>query len=118
MRDYVAVDGGMTDNPRTALYQAKYSCLLANRATAEATKLYTIAGKSCESGDILIWDHALPAVKSGDLLAVLVTGAYNYSMASNYNHLPRPAVVMVSGGLARVIIARESYADLVRLDRL
>ncbi|MBT9152562.1 MAG: Diaminopimelate decarboxylase [Firmicutes bacterium] len=118
VRDYVAVDGGMTDNPRTALYQAKYSCLLANRATEAATKLYTIAGKSCESGDILIWDHALPAVKSGDLLAVLVTGAYNYSMASNYNHLPRPAVVMVSGGLARVIIARESYADLVRLDRL
>jgi len=116
VRSYVAIDGGMTDNPRTALYQAKYSCLLANRALEQSDTLYSIAGKSCESGDMLIWDHLLPKVKSGDLLAVLVTGAYNYSMASNYNRLPRPAVVMANAGKSRIIIARETYADLLRQD--
>jgi len=116
-RRYIAVDGGMTDNPRTALYQAKYSCLLANRAAEPPTALYAIAGKACESGDMLIWQHPLPAVKHGDILAVLVTGAYTYSMASNYNRLPRPAIVLVSDGVARTIIERETYADLVRLDK-
>ncbi len=117
VRTYVAVDGGMTDNPRTALYQAKYACMLANRATEPNEGVYSIAGKSCESGDMLIWDHPLPAVKSGDILAVFVTGAYNYSMASNYNRLPRPAVVLVKDGTASIMIERETYADLVRLDR-
>ena len=116
-RSYIAVDGGMTDNPRTALYQAKYSCLLANRAAEPPTGVYAIAGKACESGDMLIWEHSLPAVNHGDILAVLVTGAYTYSMASNYNRLPRPAIVLVSGGVARTIVLRETYADLVRLDQ-
>lgn len=116
-RSYIAVDGGMTDNPRTALYQAKYSCLLANRAAEPPAGVYAIAGKSCESGDMLIWEHSLPAVNHGDILAVFVTGAYTYSMASNYNRLPRPAIVLVSGGVARTIIERETYADLLRLDR-
>ena len=79
--------------------------------------MYAIAGKACESGDMLIWQHPLPAVKHGDILAVLVTGAYTYSMASNYNRLPRPAIVLVSDGVARTIIERETYADLVRLDK-
>jgi len=117
-RNYVNIDGGMTDNPRVALYQAKYTCCLANRMDEPASEVYTVAGKACETGDILIWDHSLPAVQSGDLLAVHVTGAYNYSMASNYNRLPRPAVVLVKDGAAKQIIARESYSDLTRLDCL
>lgn len=116
-RRYIAVDGGMTDNPRTALYQAKYSCLLANRATEAPAGVYSIAGKACESGDMLIWEHSLPAVNHGDILAIFVTGAYTYSMASNYNRLPRPAIVFVNEGVARTIIERETYADVVRLDK-
>lgn len=116
VRRYVAVDGGMTDNPRVALYQAVYEVLVANRAGDAPSEEASIAGKCCESGDMLVWDAQLPPVQRGDILAVFTTGAYNYSMASNYNRLPRPAVVLVGGGRARLLVARETYADLVRLD--
>ncbi|MGH2768875.1 MAG: diaminopimelate decarboxylase [Actinomycetota bacterium] len=117
IRTYVSVDGGMSDNIRPALYQARYAAFLANKARYEPTRLVTVAGMHCESGDILIRDIALPAsVGRGDLLAVPGTGAYGYSMASNYNKQPRPAVVLVRGGRARVIVRRESLDDLLRLD--
>lgn len=116
VRNYIAIDGGMTDNPRPALYQAKYECMLAGRAQESAAETYSIAGRCCESGDMLIWDYKLPNIEHGDVLAVFATGAYNYSMASNYNRIPRPLVLLVAEGCARVLIARESYADLVRLD--
>jgi diaminopimelate decarboxylase len=118
VRRYVAVDGGMTDNPRVALYQAVYEAVVANRAADAPSQVVSVAGKCCESGDMLLWDVALPPVERGDLLAVFTTGAYNYSMASNYNRLPRPAVVLAGGGRARLLVARETYADLVRLDLL
>ncbi len=118
VRKYVAVDGGMGDNPRVALYQAEYQALLANRANEEADDLVSIAGKCCESGDMLIWDLKIPEANTGDILAVFCTGAYNYSMASNYNRLPRPAVVLVADGKADLIVKRESYEDLVRLDEI
>ncbi|MDP4096700.1 diaminopimelate decarboxylase [Paenibacillus sp. P96] len=116
VRKYVSVDGGMTDNPRPALYQAKYEAMLANRANDPAEETVSIAGKACESGDMLIWDVELPRVESGDLLAVASTGAYNYSMASNYNRICRPAVVFVSNDKAELVVRRESYEDLVRND--
>lgn len=116
IRKYVAVDGGMADNPRPALYQARYEAVLANRATEENTETVSITGKCCESGDMLIWDIELPQVQSGDYLAVSCTGAYNYSMSSNYNRLPRPAVVLVGSGQAEIIVERETYADIVRND--
>ncbi|MCZ8535737.1 diaminopimelate decarboxylase [Paenisporosarcina quisquiliarum] len=116
VRNYLAVDGGMSDNIRPALYQAKYDAAVANKMTAEATTTYTVAGKCCESGDKLIEDISLPSVEAGDILAVFCTGAYGYSMASNYNRLPRPAVVFVEEGSHRVVIKRETYEDLVRLD--
>lgn len=116
VRNYLAVDGGMSDNIRPALYQAKYDAAVANKMTAEATTTYTVAGKCCESGDKLIEDISLPSVEAGDILAVFCTGAYGYSMASNYNRLPRPAVVFVEDGSHRVVIKRETYEDLVRLD--
>lgn len=115
-RVYVSIDGGMSDNPRPQLYDARYTALLANRREAETTTV-AIAGKHCET-DILIWDVQLPLPRPGDLLAVLSTGAYNYSMASNYNRLPRPAVVLVAEGSADVIVERESFSDLVRFDRI
>ncbi|NLA59340.1 MAG: diaminopimelate decarboxylase [Firmicutes bacterium] len=118
IRRYVAVDGGMADNPRVALYQAVYEACLANKAAEQPTELVTIAGKCCESGDILIKDIMLPSVEPGDILAVFSTGAYNYSMASNYNHLPRPAMITVYRGISEIIVERETYADLVRLDRI
>ncbi|NMB45547.1 MAG: diaminopimelate decarboxylase [Firmicutes bacterium] len=118
IRRYVAVDGGMADNPRVTLYQAIYEACLASKAAEAATELVTIAGKCCESGDMLIKDIMLPPVEPGDILAVFSTGAYNYSMASNYNHLPRPAVVTVYEGKSEIIVERETYADLVRLDRV
>ncbi|KSU61836.1 diaminopimelate decarboxylase [[Bacillus] enclensis] len=117
VRTYVSVDGGMTDNLRPALYGAKYHAVLANRPNEECTELVSIAGKCCESGDMLIWDLKLPPVNFGDTLAVFSTGAYGYSMANNYNRIPRPAVVFVKDGESRVVIERETYADLVRLDR-
>ncbi|MEK5180783.1 diaminopimelate decarboxylase [Paenibacillus odorifer] len=116
VRKYVAVDGGMTDNPRPALYQSKYEALLANRANEDATETVSIAGKCCESGDMLIWDVELPMAESGDLLAVACTGAYNYSMASNYNRLRRPALVFVQNGQSDLVVRRESYTDLIAND--
>ncbi|WP_353096164.1 diaminopimelate decarboxylase [Tissierella praeacuta] len=116
IRTYVSIDGGMPDNPRPSLYEAKYEAIVANKVDEEPTDLVTIAGKCCESGDILIWDLKLPKVKAGDKLAVLSTGAYNYSMSSNYNRIPRPAVVMVSEGKDRLIVKRETYDDILRND--
>ncbi len=116
VRTYVSIDGGMTDNPRYALYQSEYTALLPERIDAKASETVTIAGKCCESGDLIGKDIKLPPVKPNDLLAVLATGAYNYSMASNYNRVARPPVVMVSGGKSKLIIKRESYDDLIRND--
>ena len=116
IRKYVSVDGGMGDNPRYALYQAEYEAAVANRPAGEPRELVTVVGKYCESGDILIKDIELPRVQPGDTLAVLSTGAYNYSMASNYNRMPRPAVVMVNQGRDTLIVRRESYEDLIRND--
>lgn len=118
VRDYVSVDGGMGDNPRPALYQATYEACLVNRANEPEGGLFTIAGKCCESGDILIWDVPMPRPRPGDILAVSCTGAYNYTMSMNYNRLPRPAMVLVSGGQAEVIVERETYADLVARERV
>lgn len=118
VRKYVAVDGGMGDNPRPALYQAKYEAMLANKANYTKEETVSITGKCCESGDMLIWDIELPKVESGDILAVSSTGAYNYSMSSNYNRIPRPAVVLVNKGQADIIVARETYADLIRNDAM
>ncbi|MDI6600555.1 MAG: diaminopimelate decarboxylase [Thermoanaerobacteraceae bacterium] len=116
IRKYVSVDGGMTDNPRTALYGAKYHAVIANKAGLEPAETVSIAGKCCESGDMLIWDIDMPIIESGDILTVFSTGAYNYSMSSNYNRLPRPAVVLVKDGQARIIVKRETYEDIIRND--
>jgi diaminopimelate decarboxylase len=116
IRKYVAVDGGMTDNPRPALYESRYEGLLANRAIEAPQEVVSIAGKCCESGDMLIWDIDLPRVENGDILAVSCTGAYNYAMASNYNRLRRPAVVFVKDGQADLIVRRESFSDIVGND--
>jgi diaminopimelate decarboxylase len=118
VRKYVSVDGGMTDNPRHALYQAVYRAFVANKAEEPKTEIVTIAGKCCESGDILIRNLKAPVMEAGDILAVYGTGAYNYSMASNYNRMTRPALVMVKDGEARVTIRRESYEDLLRYELL
>ena len=116
VRTYVSVDGGMSDNIRPALYQARYAALLANKARHEATNVVTVAGLHCESGDILLRDVALPAsIERGDVMAVPATGAYGYSMASNYNMQPRPSVVSVKDGSARIIVRRETHEDLIRL---
>ncbi len=116
VRTYVSVDGGMPDNPRYALYGSEYTALIANKAAMPADQKVTIAGKCCESGDLLQENTYIQSAAVGDVLAVLATGAYNYSMASNYNRIPRPEMVMVRDGEARTIIRRESYADLVRND--
>ena len=116
VRTYVSIDGGMGDNPRYILYQSSYKVVCANRMNDEKTLTATVAGKCCESGDLIQENVKLPEVKPGDTLAVLSTGAYNYSMASNYNRIPRPPVVMVKDGKARLIIKAESYEDLVRND--
>lgn len=113
IRTYVSVDGGMTDNPRYALYGSEYTMLLPERPLAEKTENYTVAGRNCESGDLLGENIALPEVKSGNLICVLTTGAYNYSMASNYNRVPRPPVVMVRNGEDRLVVKRETYEDLI-----
>lgn len=115
IRTFVAVDGGMGDNPRYALYGAKYEAVVANKADAPKTFTATIAGKCCES-DLLGENVKMQEPENGDILAVLATGAYNYSMASNYNRLPRPAVVMVKNGQHRLIIKRETYDDLISQD--
>ncbi len=116
VRTYVSVDGGMADNPRPALYQAKYEAMLANKANEEGNDLVSVAGKCCETGDMLLWDVKLPDPKRGDILAVQSTGAYNYSMASHYNRLPKPAMVLVKEGKARLIVKRETYKDVARMD--
>jgi diaminopimelate decarboxylase len=117
-RTYLAIDGGMSDNPRPITYQSQYRAVVANRMGADADQVVTIAGKHCESGDILIRDLKLPLAHAGDVLVVLGTGAYNYSMASNYNRIPRPAAVVVAEGNASVILRRETYSDLLRQDCL
>jgi diaminopimelate decarboxylase len=118
IRSYIAVDGGMSDNPRPITYQSVYRAVLANRMSAPLTETVTIAGKHCESGDILIKEASLPQSQPGDILVVMSTGAYNYSMASNYNRLPRPAAVLVNQGEANLILKRETYQDLIRQDHL
>ncbi len=118
VRKYIAVDGGMTDNPRPALYQSKYDAIIANRANEEAAEMVSVAGKCCESGDMLIWDLNLPVANPGDLLAVFSTGAYNYAMASNYNRIRRPAVVFVKDGSADLVVERESLEQIVQNDRI
>ena len=115
-KQYLFVDGGMSDNIRPALYQAAYACDIANRMQEEKSETYTIAGKCCESGDILIEDAKLPKAYRNDLLILYTTGAYGYSMASNYNRLGRPAVVFVKDGAARIVIRRESYQDMCALE--
>ncbi|MEH2162619.1 MAG: diaminopimelate decarboxylase [Nostoc sp.] len=118
IRTYVAIDGGMSDNPRPITYQSVYRAVVANKMSAPLTQTVTIAGKHCESGDILIHNALLPKTEPGDILVVMGTGAYNYSMASNYNRLPRPAAVVVANGEANLILQRETYQDLIRQDRL
>jgi diaminopimelate decarboxylase len=118
IRTYVTVDGGMSDNPRPITYQSVYRAAVANRMSAPLTETVAIAGKHCESGDIVIKQANLPKTEPGDTLVVMDTGAYNYSMASNYNRLPRPAAVLVYNGEANIILQRETYEDLVRQDRL
>ncbi|MBR7111489.1 MAG: diaminopimelate decarboxylase [Clostridia bacterium] len=115
-KNYISVDGGMPDNPRYALYQSEYTALIANRAAEPADYRATVAGRCCESGDLIGEDMPIQHAQRGDILAVLSTGAYNYSMASNYNRLPRPPVVMIKEGAARVVVRRESFEDLVRND--
>ncbi|MEA2087074.1 MAG: diaminopimelate decarboxylase [Candidatus Caldatribacteriota bacterium] len=119
IRKYLITDGGMADNPRPILYEAKYEGVLVNKANNNLPEeVVTIAGKCCESGDILIKDLKLPSASAGDLLAVFTTGAYHYSMSSNYNRLPRPAVVLVNQGKDDVIVKKETYADIVRNDTI
>lgn len=117
-KDYVFIDGGMGDNPRPALYQAKYEGYIANKMNEEPVHTYTVAGKCCESGDIIIKDVKLPEAEIGDLFAVATTGAYTYSMASNYNRIPRPGVVFVQNGKGRVVVKRETYEDIIKNDVL
>ena len=114
---YVAVDGGMGDNIRPALYQAQYEAVLAGKPHAEPVETVRLAGRYCESGDIIINKLALPKSRPGDVIAVLATGAYGYSMAANYNRVPRPAVVFAENGQAQVVVTRETYADIVSHDR-
>lgn len=116
VRTYVAVDGGMSDNLRPMLYGSRYEALIANRAAAPAASRVTIAGKHCESGDVLVTDALLDAPRRGDVLVTPATGAYGYAMANNYNGVPRPPVIFCSGGQARAVIRRETYDDLTARD--
>lgn len=118
VRTYVSIDGGMCDNPRYILYGSKYTAVLANNASAEPVAPITIAGKCCESGDLIQEHVMMPQIHVGDTLAVLATGAYNYSMSSNYNRIPRPPIVIVSGNEAKIIVKRETYDDLIKNDVL
>ena len=117
VRTYVAVDGGMSDNLRPMLYDSRYEAMLASKAESPATDVVTVAGKHCESGDVLVRDVHIAPPEPGDILVTPGTGAYGYCMANNYNAQPRPAVVMVAGGQARVIIERETWDDVLRLQR-
>ena len=116
IRNYISVDGGMTDNPRYTLYEAKYTVINASRANDEYDGEYAIAGRCCESGDLLAVDVAMPKTERGDVIAVLTTGAYNYSMASNYNRIPRPPVIMLTKDGEYIAVKRESFEDLTRND--
>lgn len=116
VRDYIAVDGGMTDNIRPALYQAKYDAVLANKANVPASTTASVAGKCCESGDMLLWDVPLANTESGDILAVFSTGAYGYSMSSNYNRFPKAAVVFVENKQDKLVIQRETYQEVSKND--
>ena len=117
IRTYVSVDGGMSDNPRPVLYGSGYEAFLPRATSAERSFVATVVGKHCESGDVVVRDACLPMdVTIGDVLATPVTGAYGHSMASNYNKVPRAPVVFVRGGRARVVVRRETYEDLLRLD--
>ncbi len=116
IKNYLSIDGGMFENPRFALYQAKYTVLAAEKLNEKPTKKYTIAGKCCESGDIIAEDCFMPEIKEGDIIAVLSTGAYNYSMASNYNRNRIPPVVMVEDGKAKYIVKPQTLEDLIRND--
>ena len=116
VRTYVAIDGGMTDNPRYILYQSEYTVLCANKADKEKDMKVTVAGKCCESGDLIQENAMIQSVENGDILAVLSTGAYNYSMSSNYNRIPRPAVLMAKDSEVRTIIKRETYEDIIKND--
>ncbi|MBE7051985.1 MAG: diaminopimelate decarboxylase [Ruminococcaceae bacterium] len=116
VRKYVSIDGGIGDNPRYILYGAEYDAILANRANDAPEEYVTICGKCCESGDTIIEKCYLPKINSGDIVAVMSTGAYNYSMASNYNRIPRPPVVMVKDGESKIIIKRETYDDIIKND--
>jgi len=118
LKKYLIVDGGMTDNPRPILYNAKYEAVILDKIDTTPKEIVTIAGKCCESGDILIKDLKLPIAALGDLLVVFSTGAYHYSMSSNYNGLTKPAVVLVNNGKSGLIVKRESYADIVRNDTM
>ena len=115
-KSYVSIDGGMTDNPRYALYQSEYTVYCANKMNETPDFKCTVAGRCCESGDLIQENVLLPSPKRGDIIAVLVTGAYNYSMASNYNRVTRPEVVSVKDGKAKVIIKRETYEHMTALD--
>ena len=114
-KNYVAIDGGMTDNPRYALYGSRYTIYTANRMGEAADYTCTIAGRCCESGDIIAEGVSIPKPQRGDVIAVAVTGAYNYSMASNYNRVPRPPIVLL-GDTDRLVVRRETYEDVARLD--
>lgn len=114
VRKYVAIDGGMTDNIRPGLYGAKYTGMLANKAEEEKVEMVTIAGKACESTDILIKDIMLPAIETGDIFATFSTGAYGYAMASNYNKIPIPAVVLVKDGHADLVVKRQTYQQIIQ----
>ncbi|MEK3991052.1 diaminopimelate decarboxylase [Robertmurraya sp. FSL R5-0851] len=116
VRKYIAVDGGMSDNIRPALYEAKYEAILANKPLQPIEETVSIAGKCCESGDMLIWDLPLQKTDSDDILAVFCTGAYGYSMANNYNRIPRPPVVFVENGKAVLVVRRETFEDIVKQD--
>jgi len=116
VRTYISVDGGMCDNPRYILYQSEYEAVVANKAAEERSERVTIAGKCCESGDLIGENMPLQHAESGDIIAVLATGAYNYSMSSNYNRLQKPAVVMLKDGKARVAVKRETLDDIIRND--
>lgn len=116
VKKYVAVDGGMFDNPRYALYQAKYTPVLASRAAEKATEVVSVAGKCCESGDLIAVNVNLPKAESGDILAILSTGAYNYSMAMNYNRNLIPPCILVREGRADYIVKPQTYEDLTRND--
>jgi len=118
VRTYISVDGGMSDNPRPITYQSRYQMAIASNMDLEHSETVTVAGKHCESGDILIKDIQLPDTNPNDILVVFATGAYNYSMASNYNRIGRPAAVLVNEGESNLIIRRESYDDLIRQDLL